>query len=62
MDKEAPLYKKHLELKSFYDFGYDYELIKNHYPQILDITKSPNDYMEWIRNVDIQNIFEKLKS
>lgn len=61
LDKNAPIYKKHLKLKSSYDFEYDYDLIKNYYSQILEIIKSPEDYLEWQNNVDIQEIFRILK-
>lgn len=62
LDKEVPIYKKHQELKSYYDFEYDYDLLKNHYSKILEITKSPKNYLEWEKNTDILKIFENLKN
>lgn len=57
INKATSLYKKHLALKSFYDF----DLLKNHYDAILEILKEPKQYLDWERNANIQEIFEEIR-
>lgn len=60
IDKMTPIYKQHIELKSFCDFEYDYDVLSNHYDKILEIVKKPNAYLEWEQGVDIEKIFKEL--
>lgn len=58
----APVYRKHAELKSFYDFEYDYDLLSYYYKEILEIVKNPNEYREWQESTDSVTIFNELKA
>jgi hypothetical protein len=61
IDKMTPIYEKHVELKSFYDFEYDFDLLSNHYDKILSMVKKPKTYLEWQQGIDIEKIFKELK-
>lgn len=47
LDHLTPIFKKHLELKSFFDFEFDFELLQSHQDKILGIVKEPAAYLEW---------------
>ncbi|MEM7163507.1 MAG: hypothetical protein AAF487_13830 [Bacteroidota bacterium] len=58
IDQQTPIYKKHVELKSFYDFEFDFELLKTHHDRILGIVKKPKAYLDWQKKTNIPDIFK----
>jgi hypothetical protein len=62
MNNLAPIYKKHIELKSFYDFEFDFELLKSHYDEILEIVKEPVNYLKWQKTNNTEEIFQKIRT
>jgi hypothetical protein len=62
IDKTTPIYKKHLELKSFYNFEFHFNLIETYNLKILDIIMSPKQYLEWENTIDIEKTFELINS
>lgn len=52
LDSDVPIYKKHKELKSLYDFKYDFDLLKEHHDSIRLIIESPEDYKMWVNDFD----------
>ncbi|MEP0266399.1 hypothetical protein [Dokdonia sp.] len=57
LDPLTPISKKHQNLKSFYDFEYDYDLIKNYYKEILHLIDNPKEYKEWESTEESENSF-----
>ncbi|TPN84400.1 hypothetical protein [Aquimarina algicola] len=61
-DKSTPICKKFLELKSFYDFEFEYDFIEKYYNEILNILSSPKPYLNWEEKTDYEKISELIKN
>lgn len=58
LDNKTPLYNKHNQIASFYNFEFDYDLIKSHYKELLNIVNNSEAYNKWISQVDFDSVFE----
>lgn len=58
INPEIPICKKHKELKTFYDFEFEFDLILNYQTEIIGIINSPEAYKLWMKVVDISELFK----
>lgn len=58
LDSSISTSKKHSKLKSFYDFEYEYDLLKNYYKEILYIVNNPKQYKAWKLTEGCQSLFK----
>lgn len=58
-DKSTPIYSKYFELKSFYNF--EFEFIEKYYNEILNVLNSPKPYLKWEEKTDYEKISKLIK-
>ncbi|WP_074405965.1 hypothetical protein [Aquimarina megaterium] len=62
LNKSTPIFRKYSELKSFYDFEYEYEFLKEYVDEILNILEFPKSYLEWEKTRDYETILELIRN
>ncbi|GAA3523389.1 hypothetical protein GCM10022393_42800 [Aquimarina addita] len=62
LNESTPIFRKYTELKSFYDFEFEYDFLKEYSDEVLNILKFPKPYLEWKKTADYETITELIKS
>jgi len=62
LNKSTPVFNKYIKLKSFYDFEFEFDLLKEYSNEILNILNSPKSYQKWEHTMDYDAILELIKS